>query len=194
MILFAIIILGDRMNTFLIILFIVIVFILAIFLTYICLYNKLNESIIRVNEAEDRIDTNLRDKYDLLDKVTTLSKNIIDFPETFEKDILKIRSRKVSNFEFDRVLVKLYNDYSAIYETEPKLKENDKIFKMVKEIEIIDEELITLRSYYNANISNYNKMVKMFPTNVIAKIKKYKERMFYSLKDMSDEDYEDFKI
>lgn len=182
------------MNTFLIILFIVIVFILAIFLTYICLYNKLNESIIRVNEAEDRIDTNLRDKYDLLDKVTTLSKNIIDFPETLEKDILKIRSRKVSNFEFDRVLVKLYNDYSAIYETEPKLKENDKIFKMVKEIEIIDEELITLRSYYNANISNYNKMVKMFPTNVIAKIKKYKERMFYSLKDMSDDDYEDFKI
>ena len=91
-------------------------------------------------------------------------------------------------------MVKIFNDYNAVYETEGKLRENEKVFKIVKQIELIDEELITLRNYYNANISNYNKMVKKFPTNLVAKIKKYKERLFYSLKDMSDEDYEDFKI
>jgi len=182
------------MNTFLVILFVVIVIVIVIFLSYICLYNKFNESIIRVNEAEDRIDSNLRDKYDLLDKVVSLSKNIVEINEELSKNILKLRSRKISNFDFDRILVKFYNDYSAIYETESKLKENDKIFKMVKQIEIIDEELITLRNYYNANISNYNKMVKMFPTNIIAKFKKYNERLYYSLKDMNDNDYEDFKL
>lgn len=182
------------MNTFLIILFIVLIIIIIISLSYVCLYNKLNESIIRVDEAEDRIDTNLRDKYDLLDKVITLSKSIIEIDEELSKNILKLRSRKMTNFDFDRILIKLNNEFFAIYETKPELRENDKVFKLVKEIELIDEELITLRNYYNANISNYNKMVKMFPTNIIAKIKKYKERLFYSLKDMSDEDYEDFKI
>ena len=54
--------------------------------------------------------------------------------------------------------------------------------------------LVTLRVYYNANISNYNHMVKKIPSMIIAKIKKYKERLFYDLKDMNDEDYEDFKL
>ena len=194
LIIFAIIILGGRMNTLLIVIFIVIVILIIIMLGYICLFNKFNESIVRINEAEERIDTNLRDKYDLLDKVTTLSKNIIEIDEELSNKILKLRSRKLSNFDFDRILVKIFNDYNAIYETETKLRENEKVFKIVKQIELIDEELITLRSYYNANISNYNMMVKKFPTNLIAKIKKYKERLFYSLKDMSDEDYEDFKL
>ena len=60
--------------------------------------------------------------------------------------------------------------------------------------EIINNELLTLRDYYNANITNYNKMIKKVPTNIIAKIKKYKERPFYDLKDMTDEDYQDFKL
>ena len=194
LIIFAIIILGGRMNTLLIVIFIVILILIIIMLGYICLFNKFNESIVRINEAEERIDTNLRDKYDLLDKVMTLSKNIIEIDEELSNKILKLRSRKLSNFDFDRILVKIFNDYNAIYETEAKLRENEKVFKIVKQIELIDEELITLRSYYNANISNYNMMVKKFPTNLIAKIKKYKERLFYSLKDMSDEDYEDFKL
>ena len=182
------------MNTLLIILFIVVLILIISALCYICLFNKFNESIVRINEAEDRIDTNLRDKYDFLDKVVTLSKNITSIDEELSNKILKLRSRKISNFDFDRVLVKIFNDYMAIYDTESNLRENDKVFKIVKQIELIDEELITLRSYYNANISNYNKMVKKFPTNIIAKFKKYKERLFYSLKDMSDEDYEDFKL
>ena len=194
LIIFVIITIGGRMNTLLIVIFIIIVILILLMLGYICLFNKFNESIVRIDEAEDRIDTNLRDKYDLLDKVVTLSKNIIPLDEELGQTILKLRSRKLSNFDFDRILVKIFNDYNAIYEMESKLKENEKVFKIVKQIELIDEELITLRSYYNANISNYNMMVKKFPTNLIAKIKKYKERLFYSLKDMSDEDYEDFKL
>ena len=34
-------------------------------------------------------------------------------------------------------------------------------------------------------------MVKKIPSMLVAKINKYKEKMFYDLKDMNDEDYED---
>ena len=37
-------------------------------------------------------------------------------------------------------------------------------------------------------------MIKTFPTIIIANLKKYKERPFYDLKDMTDEDYQDFKL
>lgn len=182
------------MNTFLTILFIIITIIILISITYMSLYNKINETIIRIDEAESRIDNNLRDKFDLLNKCISLIKNIIDLDDNHFKDIIKLRARKISNFELDRILVKAHNEFITIYEANKKLRENDEIYKANKKIELIDEELTTLRNYYNKNISEYNKNIKKFPTNIIAKTKNYKERLFYDLKDRSDEDYEDFKL
>ena len=182
------------MNGFLITLFIIIIIIITILILYINLYNKINESIIRIEEAESRIDNNLRDKYDLLNRSVSLIRNKIDLPQDAFKEIIKLRARKISNFDLDRVLVKSYNEFLSIYEEHKKLRESDEIFKVSRQLEIINDELLTLRNYYNANITSYNKMIKTFPTLIIAKIKKYKEKPFYDLKDMNDEDYKDFKL
>ena len=182
------------MNTFLIILFIIIVSIILLAIYYMYLYNKINETIIRVDEAENRIDNNLRDKFDLLNRSVSLFKNVITLEEDAFKNIIKLRARKLSNFDFDRTLAEAYNEYITIYDKHKELRENNEIYKSSKQLELIDEELITLRNYYNSNITEYNKLIKKFPTNIIAKIKKYKERPFYDLKDMNDEDREDFKL
>jgi len=182
------------MNTFLIILFIIIILIILTAIAYVYLYNKINETIIRVDEAESRIDSNLRDKYDLLNRCVTIIKNKIELNSDAFKDIVKLRARKISNFDLDRVLVSSHNEFLSIYEANKELRESDEIYKASKQLELINEELTTLRNYYNANISNYNKMIKTFPTNIIAEIKKYQERPFYDLKDMKDDNYEDFKL
>jgi len=182
------------MNGFLITLFIIITLTIILLIYYIILYNKINESIIRIDEAESRIDNNLRDKYDLLNRSISLFRNKIELDTNAFKEIIKLRARKISNFDLDRVLAKSYNEFLSIYEANPKVRESDEIFKVSRQLEIINDELLTLRNYYNANITNYNKMIKKFPTNIVAKIKKYKERSFYDLKDMTDEDHEDFKL
>ena len=182
------------MERFLIVLFLVIITIIVLLITYIHLYNKINESIIRIEEAESRIDNNLRDKYDLLNRSIALIRNKIDLDTNAFGDIIKLRSRKISNFDLDRVLVKAYNEFLSIYEGNSKVRESDEIFKVSRQLEIINDELLTLRNYYNANITNYNKMIKKFPTVIVANIKKYKEKPFYDLKDMTDEDYQDFKL
>ena len=182
------------MNTFLIILFIIIILIILTAIAFVFFYNKINETIIRVDEAESRIDNNLRDKYDLLNRCVTIIKNKMELNSEQFKDIVKLRSRKISNFDLDRTLVSSHNEFLSIYEANKELRESDEVFKASKQLELINEELITLRNYYNANISNYNKMIKTFPTNIIANVKKYKERPFYDLKDMKDDNYEDFKL
>ena len=182
------------MNTFLIILFIIIVSIILIAIYYIHLVNKITESIIRIDEAEARIDTDLRNKYDTLNKSITLAKSLVKVENNKFRDIVRLRSRRMSNFSLDRVLVDIYNEFLVLYDSNKKLHDNDEIFNNMKHLAVIDEELETLRDYYNANITNYNTMVKKFPTSIVAKIKKYRERLFYDLKDMSDEDYEDFKL
>ena len=182
------------MNGFLIALFLIITTIIILLIIYIHLYNKINESIIRIEEAESRIDNNLRDKYDLLNRSIALIRNKIELEPDAFKEIVKLRSRKISNFDLDRVLVKSYNEFLTIYEANSKVRESDEIFKVSRQLEIINDELLTLRNYYNANITNYNQLIKKFPTVIIANIKKYKERPFYDLKDMTDEDYQDFKL
>ena len=182
------------MNTFLIVLYIIIVLGIVLGIAYIYFYNRFNESIIRIDEAEVRIDNNLREKYDLLDRAVSLAKNIVDIKNKDLNEVMKLKARKISNFDMDRKLVKIHNEFLNLYDKNIKLREDDDIYKIKKQIELIDEELFTLRNYYNANILIYNKMIKKIPTSIIAKIKKYKERLFYDLKDMSDEDYEDFKL
>ena len=61
-------------------------------------------------------------------------------------------------------------------------------------MEDVNENLIVNKEYYNKNIAEYNKLIKLFPTNIIAKIGKYQEKLFFDRKDMSDEDYNDFKL
>ena len=182
------------MNTFLIILFVIIILGLLLGILYIHYYNKINDTIIRVNEAENRIDSNLRDKYDILNRSVTLIKGKIELDDKAFTDLAKLKAKKISNFDLDRTLVASHNELISIYENHKELRDSDELYKCVKQLELIDEELEALRKYYNANIANYNKMLKRIPTIIIAKMKKYKEKLFYDMKDRNDEDYEDFKL
>lgn len=183
------------MNTFLIILFIIITLLLIFALGYIYFYNQINDRIIRIKESESRIDENLRDKYDSLNRGVSIIKNKIELDNNAFKGLAMLKTKKLSSFEFDRCLVKAYNELLTIYEDNKKiLNESDELYKVMKEIDLINEELVVLRGYYNANITSYNKMIKKFPSLIIAKIKKYKEKLFYDLKDMDDNDMEDFKV
>ena len=182
------------MNIFLIILFIIILLISLLGIVYIYFYNKLNDTIIRVNEAENRIDENLREKYDILNRSVSLIKGKIELDDKAFTELFKLKAKKLSNFDLDRALVASYNELISIYDNHKELRDSDELYKSIRQLELIDEELVALRTYYNANIANYNKMIKKIPTVIIAKIKKYKERLFYDMKDRNDEDYEDFKL
>ncbi len=182
------------MNTFFIILFIILVIILILAILYFHMCNKFTESIIRIQEAEIRIDNNIRDKYDLLNKMLSLAKNIITIDDKMFDKLLKLKAMKISSFDMDRTLVTEYNQFLALYDDNSELRENDEIYKANKQIELIDDELVTLKNYYNANTMSYNRMVKKIPTSIIAKIKKYKEKNGFDSKDMNDNDYEDFKL
>ena len=185
---------GNRMDSFLIALYIILIIIILISILYVYLYNKFNDSIIRINEAENRIDNNLRDKYDLLNKFMSIVKSKTEIQSDVFNDLAKLKARKISNFDFDRVLVHIENEFLALYENQKELSKINEVNRIKKQIELINGELVTLRNYYNANITAYNKMIKKFPTLMIAMIKKYKEKSFYDLKNMTDEDYEDFKF
>ena len=50
------------------------------------------------------------------------------------------------------------------------------------------------RKYYNDIITDYNKLVKRFPSNLVAKLSHYKTKTYFDGKNMEDEDTKDFKL
>ena len=110
------------------------------------------------------------------------------------EEIVKLRNRKISNFDLYRKLVEANNQFLTLKDKYKDLNKNEDIKELTKKIEDADENLEVNIDYYNRNISEYNKLIKMFPTNIVASICKYKEKLFFDRKDMSDEIFDDFKL
>lgn len=182
------------MDLLVIILLSIIIFVCIIFAEYTYLYNKFQDVIIRINEVEATIDTNLRNKYDLLNKSISIIKGNIEIKNDIFDELIKLRARKISNFDLDRKLILAFNEFNNLRNNNKELMKSDELSKIENDINEIDTKLTTYREYYNENITKYNRMVKSFPTKIIALINKYEEKLFFDRKDMNDDDYNDFKL
>ena len=175
-----------------------IIVICLIFGIYTILYNKMQDFIIRINEVESIIDDNLRNKYDTINKCISIIKGNKELDEEVDHkifdEIVRLKTKKVSNFDLDRRLVDAEYSLISLREKYPLLKDSEDITNLFGKMDEINENLTTSKEYYNKNIAEYNKLIKLFPTNIIAKIGKYQEKLFFDRKDMSDDDYNDFKL
>ena len=100
---------------------VVFIVVCIVFIWIVNTYNRFQALIIRINECEAGIDTVLRRRFDLLNKVI----GIIEV-NTEEENVLEIigtlRSKKISNFELDRRIYDAINEYSVYREKYADLK------------------------------------------------------------------------
>lgn len=181
------------MSTFIIVT-IIIILISSIFLFFCGNYNRFQNYIIRMNEAEAEIDSTLRKRFDLLNKSVTIIKANTKIEENIMNDLEKLRSQKLSNFDFDRKLYKLINEYNKYKELYPDLKQNDSFVKIDVELGESEAEMVAFRKYYNDIVTDYNKLIHKIPTNIVAKLCGYSHKNYFDGKDMTDDDIEDFKV
>ena len=138
-------------------------------------FNKYQAFLIRINEAEANIDTTLRKRFDLLNKSIGIIEENTDEENVLEQ-ITKLRSKKLSNFDLDRQLYEGINEYSRYKEMYGKLKNNTDFLKIDLGINETEAEIVALRRYYNDIITDYNKLSKTFPSNLVGLVCGYKKR------------------
>ncbi len=179
------------------IIYVLIIFIAVCMLLmwYISIYNHYQSYIIRMNEAEAFIDTTLRKRFDLLNKSIGIIKNASDNKkEEVLETIIALRSKKLSNFELDRELYEAINEFHQYKEKYPDLKNNESFLKIELGLFESESEIVAARKYYNDIITDYNKLVRSFPSNVVAKLTGYKIKPYFDGKDMNDDIIQDFKL
>ena len=166
------------MDTIVVILSVIIVVCLILILL-IATYNRFQDYIIRINEAEVNIDSVLRKRFDLLNKSVGIIKANVNTDEPILEIIEKIRSKKLINFDLDRNLYEAINEFHTLKEKYPKLQENKEFIKI--EINLIESEaeIVGLRKYYNDIITDYNKLVRNCPSNLVALFKGYRTKAYF---------------
>lgn len=160
----------------------------------ITFYNRFQVYIIRINEAENNIDAVLRKRFDLLNKSIEVIKANVKTDDEVLGSIEKLKSKKLSNFDLDRKLYDSLKEFNKYKEKYPKLKSNESFVKIDVELSESEAEIVAFRKYYNDIITDYNKMVKSFPSNVVALAFSFKSKLYFDGKNMEDNDIYDFKL
>ena len=157
----------------------VVIVICLILILLVATYNHFQDYIIRINEADVNIDAVLRKRFDLLNKSIGIIKANIDTDEEILDVIIKLRSKKLTNFELDRSLYDAINEFHTIKEKYVDLQTNEEFMKIDINLMESESEIVGLRKYYNDIITDYNKLVKSCPSNIIAIIKGYKTKDYF---------------
>lgn len=161
---------------------------------YICTYNYFQTFIIRMNESEAFIDTTLRKRFDLLNKSIGIIKANVKDEEEVLASIVDLKSQKLSNFELDRILYEALNEFHRYKEEIPELSDSESFLKIDLSLFESEAEIVSARKYYNDIITDYNRLVRRFPSNLVAKVCHYKVKPYFDGKDMTDDDEKDFKL
>ena len=151
---------------------------------YVSIYNRYQDYIVRINEAEANIDSTLRKRFDLLNKSIGLIKGNCEVEGEILEMIVKLRSRKLTNFELDHTYKDQY----------PQLKQSEGFLKIELGLSESEAEIVAFRKYYNDIITEYNKLVRSFPSNIVASFSKFKEKTYFDGKNMNDDILNDFKL
>lgn len=160
---------------------IIIIFFIVIsllFSIFIINYNKFQTAIIKISEAEENINILLKKKLELILRV----KNFIEDKKEDYKitGLEKLEKQELNTFELNVELEKYNKKIMEITDYDKSVIFDDDEILVIKELYNINTECLASERYYNDNVVTYNNLIKCFPSNIIAKICKYKFKDFYS--------------
>lgn len=165
----------------------IITIICAALLAFTLIYNRIQDCIIRINEAEVNIDSVLRKRFDLLNKSIGIIKSTTKTEDDILNIIVSLRTKKITNFELDRNLYDAINEFTSYKEKYKELKNCEEYLKIEINLFESESEIVALRKYYNDIITDYNKLVKTLPSSLIAIIKNYTVKPYFDGNNLEDE-------
>ena len=168
----------------------IIVIILIFVIWYISTSNKLNRSIVKIDEALSGIDVALTKRYDVLIKMIEVVKSYTDYEKDTLFETIKLRKDMSIKERSDanKAMDESFKNISVVAENYPELKSSDNYKTLQHSIVDVEEHLQAARRLYNSNVSIYNQLLVSFPTSIIAKNKGMIKKDFFEADDMKKED------
>lgn len=161
---------------------------------YITLYNKLQYSTRRIEEAEKVIATELKTRYTLIKS----SKKHVEKNTKMDLDMYskldKIKKSNISSYDFEKKLTETITTIYIINNDYPKLAEKKEFKDIIRKLEESDTRLNAAKSFYNKHNEILINQIKKFPSNIVAMINGIKIQQYYEAVEVFNENDDGIKI
>ena len=161
------------------------IIIIVLVIVFIVVFNKLVQNRNKVREAFSTMDVYLKKRWDLIPNLVEVTKKYASHEkEVFEK-LTEIRSRSYDDLSSNEKIssnIELSSNLSrllAIAENYPELKASTNFIDLSKNLSQVEDEIAKSRKYYNGTVRDYNNIIEMFPTNIVALICGFKSQKMF---------------
>lgn len=163
---------------FVVIVGIVIAIIGIILIILVNQYNRFQWIKIKVEKGETNLVNALTKKYNILIRYLEFLKNNEVSIDENEFEEYKLLNLKVPIDKLNNKVDTLNNIISGYMDSNEKLLKNETIININKELLEANININGGKKYYNDNVELYNHLCHAFPSNIIGKTFKYKEKEF----------------
>jgi len=168
----------------------IILLVVIVVIWYISTVNKLNRTIVKIDEADSGIDVALTKRYDVLTKMMDTVKAYAKHEKETLFEVINLRKgmtleeKNAENAKMSHNLEKIH----VVVENYPELKSSENYKTLQQSIIDVEEHLQAARRLYNSNVSLYNQQLVTFPTSIIANNKKLIKKDFFEIDEIKKSD------
>lgn len=149
------------------------------------LYNKLAKQRVLVDEASSDIETFLKQRYDMIPNLVEIVKGYAKHEQDTFKKITEMRAKAMSagsleqKMEIEGELSKALSRIIAVAENYPELKADKNFQQLQTSLEGLENNIQKSRRFYNGAARDFNKMIVVFPNNLLAGIFGFSRAPFF---------------
>ena len=153
-------------------------------------YNRFVSQKTLIKDAWANIDTELRRRYDLIPNLVETVKGYASHEREVLENVTRARAMAASatgspaeQAAAEGPLVAALRQLMLVVENYPDLKANQNFLQLQGELTNTEDRLQTARRFYNANVRDFNRRVKQFPSMIVASLFGFKEEEFFEVED-----------
>ena len=164
-----------------------IVIIIIILVCYVYgMYNLFNHLSNKSDRHFVELDTYFQKRINLLPTLVNIFKQYNLEKDTIDQ-ILFLTKEEYSNHTVnEKILInielnKLIDRLWEIADSNLILKQNPVFLNVIKQFNMVEEEIIVAKKYYNDIVKKYNRSINIFPNNLLSKMLKFFPRQIYDV-------------
>ncbi|MBR6675605.1 MAG: LemA family protein [Alphaproteobacteria bacterium] len=163
-----------------------IIILIVVLVYFIFAYNRFIRLENLVIEGWSGVDVQLKRRYDLIPNLVSIVKAYTTHENQTLRQIVEARTQAQMSGSQNKALkenalVDGLKTLLAIAEDYPELKADSQFLTLHHTLVDIEDTLQKARRYYNATVRDYNSAVKMFPSNIIAKMMALKTKEYFEI-------------
>ena len=172
------------------ILWIIIAIVAVIAIWIIGAYNRFITFKNRADEAWADIEVQLKRHYDLIPNLVNTVKGYAAHESGTLEKVIAARNSAMQTSGTSAVHADAENQLSgalksifALSENYPDLKANTNFLELQRELSDTENKIQSSRRFYNGNVRDYNTMLQVFPSNLIANMFHFAKKDFFDVPD-----------